>query len=204
MLSSRPARLAVAPARFMTSVEANHIKVLNEDTIVPWLLQPQAIWMALAGGLVPGLIAVFKRRAVTLWYLYGFACTLVAWPLLAVPTIHALLVRRLDTPQRSPQGQRRADALALIAESGVQSYPSWIADLKGKSPTGIDRRHYAYQHLGSGEALELVRKPTERRSRRGVLPSRSSPWLRPQATALDCRSARRWAFPHRCRQRCQD
>jgi hypothetical protein len=27
---------------------------MNEDTIVPWLLQPQAIWMALAGGSVPG------------------------------------------------------------------------------------------------------------------------------------------------------
>ena len=30
------------------------------------------------------LIAVFKRRAMARWYLYGFACTLVAWPLLAV------------------------------------------------------------------------------------------------------------------------
>jgi hypothetical protein len=62
---------------------------MNEDTIVLWLLQPQAICIAIAGGFVPGLIAVFKRRAVTLWYLYGFACTLVA--LLAVPTIHARL-----------------------------------------------------------------------------------------------------------------
>jgi HIRAN domain len=135
---------------------------MNEDTVVPWLLQPQAIWMAVAGGFVPGLIAAFKRRAVARWYLYGFACTLVAWPLLAVPTIHALLVRRQDTPQRLPQGRRRAEALALIAESSVRSYPSWIADLKGKSPTGIDRRHYAYQHLGPGEALELVREPANR------------------------------------------
>ena len=67
-----------------------------------------------------------------------------------------------------PQGQRRADALALIADSGVRSYPSWIADLRGKSPTGIDRGHYAYQHLGSGEALELVREPANRSDHHAV------------------------------------
>ena len=32
------------------------------------------------------------------------------------------------------QRQRRADALALLAESGVRSYPSWIAELRHKSP----------------------------------------------------------------------
>ena len=134
---------------------------MNEDTVVPWLLQPQAIWMALAGGFVPGLIAAFKRRAMTRWYLYGFVCTLVAWPLLGVPTIHALLVRRHDIPKVHAR-QRRADALALIADSSVRSYPSWIADLRRKSPTGIDRRHYAYEHIGPGEALELVREPANR------------------------------------------
>jgi hypothetical protein len=117
-----------------------------------------SIWIALAGGVVPALIAAFKRRAIILWYLYGFACTLVAWPLLALPTIHALLVWRHDTPKPSPQRQRRADALALIAESSVRSYPSWIADLRRKSPAGINRRYYAYKHLGPGEALELVRE----------------------------------------------
>ena len=76
-----------------------------------------SIWIALAGGVVPALIAAFKQRPMTRWYLYGFACTLVAWPLLALPTIHALLVLRHDTPKPSPQRQRRADALALIAES---------------------------------------------------------------------------------------
>jgi hypothetical protein len=134
---------------------------MNGDIIVPWLLQPSPIWVALAGGFVPGLIAAFKRRAMTRWYLYGFVCTLVAWPLLGVPTIHALLVRRHDIP-KVPARQRRADALALIAESSVRSYPSWIADLRRKSPTGIDRRHYAYEHIGPGEALELVREPANR------------------------------------------
>ena len=72
------------------------------------MLQLSPIWIALAGGLVPALIAAFKRRAMTRWYLYGFACTLVAWPLLALPTIHALLVWRHDIPKLSPQRQRRA------------------------------------------------------------------------------------------------
>jgi hypothetical protein len=135
---------------------------MNGDMSVPWLLQLSPIWIALAGGLVPALIAAFKRRAMTRWYLYGFACTLVAWPLLALPTIHALLVWRHDIPKLSPQRQRRADALALIAESSVRSYPSWIADLRRKSPAGINRRHYAYKHIGPGEALELVREPANR------------------------------------------
>jgi hypothetical protein len=61
------------------------------------------------------------------------------------------------------QRQRRADALALLAESSVRSYPSWIAELRRKSPTGIDRRHYAYEHIRPGEALELVRVTTNQK-----------------------------------------
>ena len=113
---------------------------MNEGTVVPWLLQPARIWMALAGGFVPGLIAAFKRRAKIRWYLYGFICILIAWPLLALPTIHVLLIRRRDMSKPSPQQQRRVDALDLLAESSVRSYPSWIADLTRKSSDGIDRR----------------------------------------------------------------
>jgi HIRAN domain len=132
---------------------------MNEDIITPWLLQPSPIWMALASGFVPGLIAASKGHAITRWYFYGFAFTLIAWPLLGFPTIHALLIHRRDIPKRFPQQQRRSDALALIADRSVRSYPSWIADLKRKSPSGIDRRRYAYQLIGPGEALELVREP---------------------------------------------
>jgi HIRAN domain len=58
--------------------------------------------------------------------------------------------------------RRRADALALIAESSVRSYPSWIAELKRKSlVTSIDRRQYAYENIRPGEALELVRGPAD-------------------------------------------
>lgn len=135
---------------------------MNVDTVVPWLVQPAQIWTALAGGFVPGLLAAFKRRPMIRWYLYGFVCTLVAWPLLGLPTIHVLLVRRRDVPKPSPQQRRRADALDLLAESSVRSYPSWIADLTRKSPEGIDRRRYAYEYIGPGEALELVREFADR------------------------------------------
>jgi HIRAN domain len=67
-------------------------------------------------------------------------------------------VGRNDEGTQHQQRQRRADALALLTESSVRSYPSWIAELRGKSPTGIDRRHYAYEHIRPGEALELVRE----------------------------------------------
>jgi hypothetical protein len=58
--------------------------------------------------------------------------------------------------------RRRADALALIREGSVRSYPSWIAELKRKSPAdGIDRRRYAYEHIQPGEPLELIREPAD-------------------------------------------
>ena len=65
--------------------------------------------------------------------------------------------------------RRRADALALIAESSVRSYPSWIAELKRKSlARSIDRRRYAYEHIRPGEALELVRGPADQNDRHAV------------------------------------
>jgi hypothetical protein len=71
----------------------------------------------------------------------------------------ALAARPHRTPEPAGQRQRRADALALIREGGVRSYPSWITELKRKSPAGIDRRSYAYEHIRPGEALELIREP---------------------------------------------
>ena len=59
---------------------------MNEDVIIPWLLQRSAIWTALLAGLAPAMVANFKRRSIMPWYLYGFACTLVAWPLITLPT----------------------------------------------------------------------------------------------------------------------
>jgi hypothetical protein len=64
--------------------------------------------------------------------------------------------------------RRRVNALALIAEDSVRSYPSWISELSRKSPDGVDRRRYAHKHLGAGEALELVRGPTNSSSDHAV------------------------------------
>jgi hypothetical protein len=131
---------------------------MTEAAVTEWLQRMSPIWTALVLGLVPALIAGYKRRAPMRWYLYGVACALVTWPLAALPMIHALLLRRRSgVPDKVRQQRRRADALALVAEDSVRSYPSWIAELKGKSPGGIDRRRYAYAHIAPGEALELVR-----------------------------------------------
>jgi hypothetical protein len=131
---------------------------MNEDVIIPWLLYRPPIWAALLAALAPAAIAKFNRRSPIRWYLYGFACTLVAWPLIALATIHAILVRpRIESPEIRQQ-QRRLDALALLAESSVQSYPSWIAELRRQSPDGIDRRRYAYEKIKPGESIELVRE----------------------------------------------
>ena len=97
---------------------------MNEDVIIPWLLQRSTIWTALLAGLAPAMIANFKRRSVMHWYCYGFACTLVAWPLITLPTVHAILLRPRTISPEARQRQRRADALALLAESSVRSYPT--------------------------------------------------------------------------------
>ena len=72
---------------------------------------------------------------------------------------------RNDQRVQRQQRQRRADALALLTESSVRSYPSWIAEFRRKSPSGVDRRRYAYEHIRPGEALELVREATSRTNR---------------------------------------
>jgi hypothetical protein len=129
---------------------------MNEATMFEWLLQLQAIGVAIVLGLAPALIARWKGRRMTPWYLYGVVSALLAWPAVALPAIHALLVRPYGKPgQISPQ-RRRASALALLKEESVRSYPSWIAELRRKSPAG-----YACEHLGPGEALVLVRERPE-------------------------------------------
>ncbi len=133
---------------------------MNEDVIISWLLQLSTMWPALLAGLAPAIIARFKRRPAIFWYLYGFACALLAWPLVALVTIHALLVRPRPVSAEARQRQQRADTLALLAESSVRSYPIWIAEFRRKSPAGIDRRRYAYEHIAPGEPIELVRDRT--------------------------------------------
>src|SRR5215831_7373301 len=134
---------------------------MNEATMVERLLQLQRIGVALIIGFVPALIARWKRRRMTPWYLYGLVFALLAWPAVALPAIHALLVRPDGKPEQISPQRRRASALALLKEESVRSYPSWIAELRRKSPAGIERRRYACEHLGPGEALVLVRERPE-------------------------------------------
>jgi hypothetical protein len=135
---------------------------MNKATIIEWLPQLRQVGGALVVGFVPALIARWKRRPMAPWYLYGFACALLAWPAVALPVIHALLVRPYAKPPKQiSQQRRRANALALLKEESVQSYPSWIAELRRKSPIGIERCRYAYEHIEPGEALELVRERAE-------------------------------------------
>jgi hypothetical protein len=75
--------------------------------------------------------------------------------------IYALLVRPYGKPEQISPQRRRAGALALLKEESVRSYPSWIAELRRKSPVGIERCRYACEHLGPGEALVLVRERAE-------------------------------------------
>jgi hypothetical protein len=77
-------------------------------------------------------------------------------------------MRRNGKSEQISTRRRRADALALVAEESVLSYPSWIAELDRESSNGVDRRSYAYEHLGPGEALELVRERTDSRSDHAV------------------------------------
>jgi hypothetical protein len=136
---------------------------MNEDAIIQWLLQRSTIWTALLIGLVPAVIANFKRRSMMGWYLYGFTCTLVAWPLITLPTVHAFLLQRPTTSPEARQRRQRADALAVLAESSVRSYPTWIAELKRKSPEGVDRRRYVYENIRPGDPIELIREEVGQR-----------------------------------------
>src|SRR5262249_11374769 len=141
---------------------------MNEAIVIPWLQQSWPIWLAFILAFMPPLMAELRGRPRTRWYLYGLACALVAWPLVTLPTIHVLLLRRRnDMSEQVSRQRRRADALALLAEDSVRSYPSWITELS-QSPAGIDRRRYAHEHLAAGEALELVRESTSPTSEHAV------------------------------------
>ena len=134
---------------------------MNQAVILMWLPQLHHIGVALVLGVAPAVMARWKRRPMTPWYIYGFVCALLAWPAVALPVIHALLVRPQGKPEQISQQRRRESALALLKEESIRSYPSWIAELRGKSPAGKELRRYAYEHLEPGEALVLFRERAE-------------------------------------------
>ena len=134
---------------------------MNGATFIERLLALQPIGVALVLGFVPALIARRKGRPMMFWYLYGSFCALFAWPAVALPAIHALLVPSHGQAEQNSEQRRRANALALLKEESVRSYPSWVAELRRRSRVGVEIRRYAYEHLGPGEALELVREHAE-------------------------------------------
>jgi len=140
---------------------------MGDDGTFSWLLAPWPIWILLLAAL-PAVTAAARGRHVMPWYAYGLGCALLAWPLVAVPALHAFLIRPRFMSKEDRERQRRADALALISEPGVRSYPSRIKELRRPSPAGVDRRRYVCGFIKPGEALELVREFDHPRNRRAV------------------------------------
>jgi hypothetical protein len=141
---------------------------MADDGIFPLLLRPLPIWMLLLFAALPAVVAGVRHRHMTPWYFYGFGCALFAWPLVVVPALHALLLRPRSMSNEDRQRQRRADALALLEEPSIRSYPSRISELRRPSPAGVDRRRYVYGFIKPGEALEFVREFEHPRNRHAV------------------------------------
>src|SRR5262249_21400071 len=114
---------------------------MNEDPILSWLQQLSPAWKAIAGGFASALVAAIRGRPIILWYLYGFVCTLVAWPLVVLPVIHALLVRpHAAAPEQVRQRHRRAEAPPPLPESAPRSHPNGVARVRGQAPARGPRR----------------------------------------------------------------
>jgi len=141
---------------------------MADDGIFPWLLRPLPIWTLLLLAALPAVVAGVRQRQMTPWYLYGLGCALLAWPLVLVPALHALLIGPRFPSKEHRHRQRRADALALLQEPGIPSYPSRISELRRPSPAGVDRRRYVYGFIKPGEALEFVREFEHPRNRHAV------------------------------------
>jgi hypothetical protein len=131
------------------------------DQITSWL-PPELLLLAMVLflGTVPAAVAYARGQRLVIWWIYGVAAALFAWPLVVVPTVHALLTRPhlRFMSKEDRERQRRACGLALINEPSVRTYPSCIKELRRLSPAGVDRRRYVYAFIRSGDALELVRE----------------------------------------------
>src|SRR3982074_1852157 len=107
---------------------------MADDGLFPWLQRDLPIWMLLLFSALPAVVAGIRQRQMTPWYFYGFGCALFAWPLVMVPALHALLIRPRFMSKEDRQRQRRADALALLEEPSIPSYPSRINELPPPPP----------------------------------------------------------------------
>lgn len=137
------------------------------DEIASWLpLEWIPLGLLVCVGTVPAAIAQARGRRLVIWLIYGVAAALFAWPLVLVPTVHALFTRpRLRfISKEDRERRRRADALALIREPSLQTYGSRVKELRRTSPAGVDRRRYVYASIQPGDALELVREAAPARN----------------------------------------
>jgi hypothetical protein len=137
------------------------------DEIASWLpLEWLPLGLLVCVGTVPAAIAQARGRRLVVWLIYGVAAALFAWPLVLVPTVHALFTRpRLRfISKEDRERRRRADALALIREPSLQTYGSRVKELRRTSPAGVDRRRYVYASIQPGDALELVREAAASRN----------------------------------------
>jgi len=137
------------------------------DEIASWLpLEWLPLGLLVCVGTVPAAIAQARGRRLVIWLVYGVAAALFAWPLVLVPTVHALFTRpRLRfISKEDRERRRRADALALIREPSLQTYGSRVKELRRTSPAGVDRRRYVYASVQPGDALELVREAAPARN----------------------------------------
>jgi hypothetical protein len=137
------------------------------DEIASWLpLEWIPLGLLVCVGTVPAAIAQARGRRLVIWLIYGVAAALFAWPLVLVPTVHALFTRpRLRfISKEDRERRRRADALALLREPSLQTYGSRVKELRRTSPAGVDRRRYVYASIQPGDALELVREAAPARN----------------------------------------
>ncbi|HEU5275690.1 MAG TPA: hypothetical protein VFU97_18655 [Xanthobacteraceae bacterium] len=131
------------------------------DEIASWItFEWLPLGLVVCAGTVPAAIAHARGWRLLIWLIYGVAAALFAWPLVLVPTVHALFTRpRLRfISKEDRERRRRADALALIREPSLRTYRSRIKELRRTSPAGVDRRRYVYASIQPGDALELVRE----------------------------------------------
>jgi hypothetical protein len=100
---------------------------MNQAAIPEWLPQLQRIGVALVIGFVPALIASWKRRPMTHWYLYGVVCALLAWPA-GSPRRRAPFANRTGR-RESSAGPRDTKAAAASGLCLSASRGAWGLDL---------------------------------------------------------------------------
>lgn len=90
------------------------------------------------------------------WFVVGFVAAFV---LLAASTAIRVAIRKLATLLHGEPEYIGLHKRAVPAGGELRWYPSWIAGLAWRSPTGLKRWTYVYRHLKPGIELELRREP---------------------------------------------